>query len=330
MSGTQIKQDRQIITVAGVNKYEILVTCTLAGTLPDRNIFLLQLTQAADPKDDTLMRVCDVADFTTYISNRDTARTNGETYWRSSELKLQFDKIDTANEAYKEVISRVNSLVTNQDIYADEFETPADGEYTNFPVADPSTSAALKETYVAAKASTEEAEAERDTKQSECTDEYQNALDCSTVRYQDAEEDRDAILVYEGQLSGLQNSYTSVQTTIQSYVSSLRSTVQGSGATAAEKQAAENDLIAVEAVLTQLSTYNNTLTSAVSLVSSHRATLQARVSTLATEVNTYTSQLNTCNQELAKLQAAVDAAKIAENEALAAVLVVCPDYDPNS
>ena len=328
MAGTQIRQDRQIVAVAGVNKYEILVTCTLAGTLPDTGIFLLQLTQSDDPKDDTLVRVCDVTDFDTYLSDRNTARTNDATYWRSAELRLQYDDADTANAAYKEIISRINALVSNQDVHIEEFETPAEGEYTNFPVADPSDSAALVAVYEDAKTARETAEVARDAKQVECANEYQKDLEVTQERHLEAQTDLESVLEFEGQFSGLQNAYISIVANIQNYVSSIRVIVQGSSATATEKQRVENDLIAVEAILTQMTAHNTTYAQALTLVSTFRGTLQARVSTLATQINTLTVQLNQCNVALAQLQSAVDAARAVENEALTNVVAICPDFTP--
>jgi hypothetical protein len=328
MAGTQIRADRSTIVVDGSNKYQIIATCLLKGTLPDTGIFLLRIEQATDPKNDTLQRIIAIGDTVTHGTDRDAAVAAGATAWRSAQVTLIYDDIQTANSAWVELSARINKLVTDVDTYLGEFETFDDGELVVFPTTDQVTKDKLIADFLATAEDITTAEEARDAEQEECND-LQAEITVLDERIVEARADLDLYLTISGQLGAYTTILASVQGTLAAQENAAQFAVQSSSATAGEKTIIDSYFVTMAGQLTTFNTTNSALNGLQSgQVGTAVSTLQSRVSTLTTTRNTRASELNRCNAETQALQAALDRARAARDAALAAVRAVCPDYVP--
>lgn len=328
MAGTQTTSVRSTTVINGSNQYEIVTTCNVAGTLPDRGIFLLAINEVEDPKDDTLERVIEVADISEYLTDRDDAITAGQGFWRSASVTLRFSDIETANAAWKELESRISTLVDQVDAFNDEFETSGTGDVTVYPTVDLSEITARKDAYTATLEPITEAEEARDEKQLECT---QLETDLATVedRLQEAEADLAIYLQVQASTTTVSGALPTISTNIANASAQARTLVTASGASASEISDINAQLSLIDNNVDSLNTQSAALTAVVTgTIASTVSTLQARVSSLTSERNSIRTQLNECSVEIAELQAAVTAARTARDDALAAVIEVCPDFTP--
>jgi DNA repair exonuclease SbcCD ATPase subunit len=327
MAGTQVIQHRKPLRIEGTNQYEITAICEVAGGLPDTGIFLLDINQVFDPKNDTLVRVADVGDFSEYKISRQQAIDAGESRWRSSSFTVRYDSIETANEAWKVLSSRVNNLVRRYDDFSAEFETITTGDVTIYPTIDPSTVQKLKDAYQSTLDPVGEAENARDDHIRECTQKEKD-LESIEERLQQARADLEKAVEVQTSLGAINPILGNVQSTIAAANNTIRAVNNSSDADDSFKTSIEGEVRIIEAQLIVFSGENANLTSlyggaVAALVSS----LQARVTDLTSQKNQLLSQLNKCNIQTAKLEAAVDAAREARDAALADVLEVCPDFE---
>jgi hypothetical protein len=296
--------------------------------LPDTGIFLLSIVTEADPKDDTLVRVIDVADISEFNTDRDAAIAAGETSWRAGSLILQFDDIETANAAWKELESRISTLVDQIDAFNDEFETTGAGDVTVYPTVDLSEKNALIGAFEATEAPITDAEDARDAKQLECT-QLDSDLAVVVERLQEAEVDLALYLRIQAEVGNVNTSLPAISAAIAAANNQARVEVGLSAASAVEQSSINVQFTAIEAQITsfnvQTSALNTTQTGPISTAVS---TLQNRVTSLVTQRSTLSTQALACNSDIAALQAVVDAARTARETALAEVIAVCPEFTP--
>lgn len=328
MAGTQIIQHRRTITVEGTNLFEISAICRVAGDLPDTGVFLLNIDQVNDPKNDTLVRIVTVGDFSEYKTSRSKAIDAGDSRWRSSSFTLQYDDIETANEAWKELSSRVNALVKQYDDFSEEFETNSEGQVTVYPAVDQGTVNQLKDAYKATLEPLEEAKKERDEHIQECS-EKEKKLETTEERLQEAREDLETASSIQSSLSASTPVLSSSHSGIHAAKDAIRSTNSSSDASDTDQDSIESEIRNIEAQLVSFNTENGNLSSLLGgSVSSLVSSLQSRVSSLASEKNKLLSELNKCHLKSSKLEAKVDAAREARDAALASVREACPDFTP--
>jgi chromosome segregation ATPase len=330
MAGTQIRFQRSTVVVSGTNTYEIIATCIIAGTLPDTNIFLLDIITVDDPKDDTLVRVVQVADTVEFVTDRDDAITAGDTMWRSPAVTLRFDDIETANAAAKELSSRVNTLVETVDTYNEEFETIGTGEVTTYPIVDPSLLTALTEDYTNSLQPVTDAETARDEQQETCTQLNADLLVIED-RLEEAQGDLALYQSIQAKLTGSASIISSVDSALGPLVTATRNKVTLSAATPTEKTEIEVELQNMDA---QLVTNGLEITNLENLntneVATTVATLQTRASTLSGDRNAKILEISQCSAAVASLQGELDAARATRDAALAAVVEVCPEFVPTT
>jgi len=330
MAGTIVTMNRTTLVVSGTNKYQIMATCGVKGTLPDTAIFLMRIQTRTDPRDDTLIRVVAIADTVVANTDRDLVIAAGGTEWRSTSVLLQYDDIETANAAWKELSARINALVSAMDTYLTEFTTTVRNETIVYPTTDTTTVTALTNAYLSSRSAVTTAESARDTEQAECTS-LQAEINAVTARLNDAVSDLDRAGQVQGQVSVYTTAYSSVRGSLAASVTTLRGLNAISSATVPEKTDIEAQLVAEDAQLAAFAGTNAALNGTLSgLISSTTSILQTRVSTLTSERANLLTQYNNCTAATARLQAAVDAARATRDAALADVRAVCPDYVPPS
>lgn len=319
---------RSPTVVEGTNEYKITASCIEAGTLADKSIFVLTIVNVDDPKDDTLARVSQAADFDEIKADRDAAIAAGEPRFRSPEVILTYTDLETANAAQKELKSRITTLVNNYDDYLDEFSTGAVGEVVTYPTVDESVKNQLIADYEATAKPITDAEDERDDKQDECNL-LQTKLEIAQERLTEAESDLNTVTDILSTLTSSTSTLVTLQSDLDSDKSSIRTFNSTSGASSSEKADIEAELTSMDSLLNQFKTENTALDSLESgALTTLQSVLQARVASLTSIVNSRQLELNKCNREVSELQAKVDRARAAQDEALAAVREVCPDYTP--
>lgn len=329
MPGTQVTQIRRPSTSGNITTYNLTATCVVAGTLPDVGIFVMQVVQAGDPKNDAFTRVCEVVDFTELGTNREAAISSNVLYYRVAPLNLSYADIETANAAWKELSDRINTLVSTYDQYIDEFLTPDAGNTTTYPTADEGKKAALIAAYEASGAAVAAAEEARDDENVRCE---QRRTDLVNLQARLTEAQADVLV-----LGPVANALTALMPTLEGLpplwvaeIGTVRTVNSSSSASAGDKNAIEGQMVNMSAQASTLATIANAMETSVQIpVGVYYATLQNRVVTLTAEINALQLQVNQCALEMAALQAAVDQARVQQNEALAAVRAVCPDYVPS-
>lgn len=328
MSGTLVKQIRQPAGAPGAVKWRVTFQCTAAGTLPDTSIFLFQVVQDSDPKNDTLARVCEIDDFTTYSTGRSASITANTRLYRYDTVTLYFDDVATADGAWKELSTRVNTLVKNYDVVLDSFLTAEDGTVFSYPTVDTSTQEELIATYESTLPLVEEAQAARDVDARECVA-LQLELNMLRTQLTQAQSDLAIVSPVAGVLVALTASYPALTATIGSAKSAIRVVNNGSAASTPDKTSIETQLVVIESAIATLNADNAALVSQVQTpIATLAGDLQTRVTDLTQQVNAKQQEVNECRTTLAELEAALDTARAQRDAALAAVRAVCPDYTP--
>lgn len=328
MSGTLVNQTRLPFGTPGALKWRITFQCTFAGTLPDKAIFLFQVVQDADPKNDTLDRVCEIDDFTTYGTDRSASITSGKRLYRGDTVSIYYDDVATADGAWKELSTRVNTLVKNYDVVLDSFLTGDDGTVVAYPTVDTSTQDELIATYQSTLPLVTAAEEARDADAREC-EAKKLELTMLTTQLTQAQADLAVVAPVVGVLTALGASYPALTATISAAKGAIRGVNNGSSASAPDKATIETQLVVLESVIATLNADNSALVSQVQTpIAALYGDLQTRVTDLTQQVSGKQQEVGECVLSLQELQAAVDTARAQRDAALAAVRAVCPDYTP--
>ncbi len=331
MPGTKVQSARAPIVVGGVGKYEIVATCVAPGSLPDTGIFLLSIVEPSGPKSDLLVRVISLGDPATYSNNRDTAIAIGDTQWRSAEVRLQFTDLDTANAAQKELSQRVNTLVTNFDTANSEFTVV--NELMTYPTGDATAQTGAKNNYIASRTATATATTARDAEAIVCNT---TETELTTIQTNLSYANSDYLILSnaQAQLLVLNAQYPTYVTSINTAVVTAAAQVNASGASTPEKTTITSTLSSIQLQLQVMTQSNTSLNSAITGVTNSTGALlgvlQARIASLTADETSKNLELRQCRAALTKAQGALDAAQSTENAALAAVRVLCPDFDPNA
>jgi hypothetical protein len=332
MPGTRIQSTRTPVVIDNVGKYEILTTCVLPGSLPDTGIFLLSIVDVTGPKSDLLVRVIELGDTTVYQNNRDQAVAAGDTQWRSAEVRLVYDDIETANAAQKELGQRINNLVVNFDTVNNEFTVT--NKIIIYPVTvDTTTQTEAKNEYVVARDAATAAEEARDAHVLECT-EIENEVNLITVRLTDAASDLAILSAAQSSLLITNGAYPLRTINFSIYATNISNVNTTSSATQSQKNSITAHVTGIQTEATVMTGLNSTLSTAITGPSNSTATLlgilQSRVTTLTADKSAKQTELYQCNIALTKSQAALTSAREAEDAALAAAREVCPDFNPTT
>ena len=273
MAGTQVKVTRDINVSAEADKrYRIQATCVVAGDLTDTSIFLLDINNVDDPKDDTLNRVIDIADVDESLNDRDAAIAAGDATWRSPSLTLLFADIETALAAWHEFSSRINKLVELVDDYNTDFATPGTGEVVVYPTADTSAKNELIAAYEATAEPLADATTARDEKALECT-QLETDLDTVQARLIEAEADASAYSDLFAQSTVLNGAYPGIYNSINVDNASIRSNSTTSDATEIQKDTIESFNLSIDSQLVAFTAQNtalDALNSSINGISSKR------------------------------------------------------------
>ncbi len=326
MPGTKVNTIRRTTFVDGAYVYKITATCIDRGTLPDLNIFLLQITDEGDPKDDPFVRVCELGDFTVYSAARARALAALQTYWRTDTVNFQFEDVETANAAWQELSARINTLVEADDLYDDQFATAEAGAVITYPTVALGIVDTLKEAYEVKKAAVVAAQSAYDIRAASCGG-HEAKLTTNAQAYAQAEADLKAMLAVQATLNAGHAIYQSVQASLWASCQYIRSLNAASDATDVQQDGIDGQLDLQQALLNQMAAQNAATATALSGgLAACVARLQATITSLTQDKTGILQQLNQCTAETTRLNAQLTVAKEQRDQALQAVIVVCPDF----
>ena len=327
-----VQQRRPITLVDGTQKFEITTYIVDNGDLPFKDLFVLSISDTGDPKDDVLARIAtpfdlrqtdptspkyvkvsssdmisippdvfariaNVDELTGLLRDRTAAVRNGRTEYLSSVMTVVYDTITTADAAYKQILSRLSTLVDEWRAAFTPFATSPTQLYV-LPTPGVAVEDERKAAYVTARDSRIAAEATRDAAQTAAA---ACATDCASDKaiYDFLVADVAFLSTARTIVVGLQDASippgTPLTTTVKDFVLQQ-------GAFAADARS-------YQALLTAKTTARDEYAARVIACAANGARLAAAV---------------------LDAQRTVDSARTAERDALARVYEVCPTFDPAS
>lgn len=315
-------QTRHVELIAGGDQAFVIENemkaAAIPSELPHVSVFLVNVVDVFDPKQDTLARVATIADLTQVPIGRDAgiAAPGGDgIQFLSAEWTATYPTLETALDAAQAFRDRVNKLVVDWQTFRTQFNAPSPtpAVYT-FPTADTSPKTALINAYKVAK-----------------QDRYQKQLakDAADATLAAAQTDSAYKQGLVDEIALIASGAVTNQTEM-SQVTGFFSTLQAAGTTFAGANPSGTGIAAFQAALTLAASQG---ASAVAFVAD-AGTLLALTTTYQSarqgEAVTASSVVTTATIDQISKTQALTAAIALETAALTAVLVVCPDFDKHS
>lgn len=316
------EQERHVELVAGANEAFLITTrivsASIPADLPHLNVFVVNVVDVDDPKQDTLARIGGIADLTTIPIGRDagiaTPGPDGMQYLSAS-WTSNFDSLEVGLDGAQAFRDRLNALVVAWQSFTANFNAPdpTPAVYV-IPAVDTSQKTVLIAAYKTAK-----------------QDRYQKQLtkveaDAVLLRAQtDLTYKQGLVSSFATTLSGGTMNVTEMST-----MSGYFTTLKAAGDTFAAENPAGVGIATFQAALntaavqvTQVSAFLADATALALAISSYNTARQGEVVTAQGALATVTTDQATKAQQLISAQAL-------EATTLAAVLAVCPDFDKHS
>lgn len=318
----QFQQTRSVQLVPGAAEMFVIQNFMLSATapteLPHLNIFVIAVADPNDATLDTFARVAGIADLSLLPIGRDAGVAapgpNGSEFL-SRAATVSYSDIQTANTAATTFVNRVSALISSWITFESEFYAPVPSPATyTLPTVDPSQSQALINAYAAAK--------QAGYVQQQTSTAANAALTAAQSDY-----------TYKSNLlpgvATFVTSTTQVQTEFNTTVTqfgTLRTAGQTFYAVNTGGTGATTFLTALTNALAQQGAMPGYLTDATTAVTNATAYQTARMNDLTASATALTAAQNT---QITQAQA-LTAANALTAAALAAVLAVCPDFDPTT
>lgn len=315
-----LEQERHVEIVSGAAERFVItsrmVSATIPAQLPHLNIFVLTVVDRSDATDDTFARVARVSDLSLLPIGRDSALvTTGE--YLANSVTLSYTTLNDGLLAATALKDRVNKLIQDWIAFSADFSSPdpSPTQYT-LPVGDPSQKTALITAYKVAKQSR-----------------YQKSLDKTA-----ADAALTAALADFTYKQGLISDVTGLADATVSNESAFTSaaaayvTLSDAGTVfiAAASCASTPDKTTFQAALTVAASTATLLANNVADAGSlTTAAASFKTDRIADRDAASTAITSTTANQLLKAQT-LTSALATEASALAAVLVVCPDFDSSS
>jgi hypothetical protein len=338
---TVATQLRTSTVAANVAQYVIEKAITDRGDLPDRALFLLEIIDVSDPKEDTLARVCTVADLETYKTDRAAAIRAGENYFRAITVTKQYARVGDAILAKDFLSEQVNTVVTEYSTYINAFKAdPA--EIFNYPMAGAGVLGPAVAAYTAKAAEAAAQTVIVGQLQVTCattTAEYVAAL--STLS--DAQATLDVLALSNGAYTALTASCGTLQTASNSLLSRVQGSIDVWTAERANMALPEQgyvdtwlldptgllpqEAVAYRAQRNQFDTQVNSA-NALGVLSAAVADQTTRVGTAQTDVDTLLAAKESCTLSVATAQQVLNALNTEAARLLTVVQDLCPTFTP--
>lgn len=338
MLDTLVQMDRTTILLPdGSSVYQISTAVTNKGELPHANIFVFQILDTMDTTRDTFVRVGNPYDLENIPTTRVAAIAAGQEYFLSSTMLRRYADLNTAVQAKDAVRSRIDNSVNAWYTYKTSFEATA--EVTTHPTAEAAYEQQLSDAYVDARDARLDAE---------------TAVVTANTTLEDAQDDAAAAtalqVIYEDAYKFAEQSHGIYWTQYYGAATTFIATHMAARFTAFKGDYTSLSLNVYKSSGVYGDGYDTWLThlqdmeanlSTMSTASGNGSRLDGTFGQFHTQVTDYyTSQqgvISTANVAVAsavtakkEAEASLAAAQTAEDAALAAVLAVCPTFDPAS
>jgi hypothetical protein len=162
-----------------IAQYQIEMSVTDRGEVPDEGFFVMRIVNVDDPKQDELERVAGVGDLYEWSLDRPTALLSGQDFYRTSAVTKFYPDIEDAVTAKDFLAEQANKLVDDYILYDTQFRASPTPETFQFPTADVGVLTPLIEDYVAKTAEVDAQQVLVTAKTAECAlldTDYQVAL----------------------------------------------------------------------------------------------------------------------------------------------------------
>ena len=304
MPSTEISQYRsQMVLPSGEQIYRIITVVVDKGDLPNLEIFVTEIADALDPTSDRFVRIATPFDLSNLTTSRVTAVANDYTHFLSASAVNDFGSLEAGIKATTELKGRINNLVTTWLLYTGEFLTSPAAVYF-FPSADETYIKLVKDAYVSARAARISAE---------------SALSAWTTAVIDAEESIDDL-----------NSLLSFLTQLREGCNSLLHAGTGHWIRLQADMVVAYDYLSPPGYTPPPNySFVSPRTGEVDTVLVANCNLiHGQYSTTVTALSAAQTTLNNAQKEKNKAVADLTTAQETEDAALAAVIDVCPSFDP--
>lgn len=295
-----------------------MLSATIPAELPHLNIFVIAVADVSDPTQDTLARVAMISDLSLLPIGRDAGIAapgpNGIEFLSQASTSSYSD-LDTANTAATAFQDRVNALITDWVTFQSEFTAPVPmpAQYT-FPSVDPSQLQALINMYAAAK--------QAGYTQLQVSTSATTALTAAQTDYTYKQSLLPGVATIltaatkvQGELGVVVTQFGTLLTAGNVFYAA------NSGGTGASTFAAALALSAAQQAA--MPGYNADASTMIAGISGYQTARQTDVATSATMLASAQSNQITQAQALTSANATTASA-------LAAVIAVCPDFDPTT
>lgn len=316
------KQTRDVELVAGGDQSFVIINemsaAAIPAELPHLSVFVVNVVDEFDPKQDTLARVATLADLTSIPQGRDLGIASpgpDGIQFLSATWIASYATLETALDAAQAFRDRVNALIVDWVSFRTNFNAPSPtpAVYT-FPAADTSPKTTLINAYKAAK-----------------QDRYQKQIAKTTADATVSAAQAD--LTYkQGLVNGI-GTIASGATVNQSEMSALAgylSTLQAAGTTFAGTNPSGVGLAAFQSALTLAASQSANGVAYVADATTLLATITTYQSTRQGEVTTAAAAVTAATIDQGSKAQALTAALAVEAAALTAVLAACPDFNKHS
>jgi hypothetical protein len=330
------EQERHVELVPYADESFVITSRMVSAIIPDQlphlNVFVLTVSNVLDPTQDTLARVANLADLSLIPIGRDPGIAapglNGIEYLADSSTN-RYDTLETANDAAKAFQDRVNALITDWISFRTNFNAPdPTPAYYTFPTVDPSQKTALINAYAAAK---QAGYTQLQTK---------NAADAALLAAQADYTYKSSLVLGATTLvtntTLVKNEFT---TTVTQYGTQLTAfmALYTAGSTFASANPGGVGIAAFNAALAAANAAIGTATAQQSAMPGYLTDAQTALTNATNyqvarqnDLTTSSTALGTAQGNQITQAQLLTAANATTAAALAAVYVVCPDFDPTS
>lgn len=340
---TLITQECIPVTLDDGMKYQITTTVTDAGELPDVFLFVHDIVETSDPKQDVFVRVGNPYDLENVVVGREAALAAGLTRYRTNMFLARYTDLELAVQAKQAISQRIDTAVNTWYTYKEEFRetpplTPTDHPTTDEEYLQTLTNA-YKDTIAARQAAETDAlaaaEAVKDAEAAAAA-----AASLVQVYKKETEFCQTARVTYWNGTPGVKSGVSALSSASQTFFNAIKAVYNSySGYTyPAHPGAGEffdmwSALSAMETALTGTNGWSTSEPYVAQLDAAFNTFCSGASTGYATAVaDKNVKDLAVANAQTAKekADASVATAQANEDAALAAIKAVCPTFDPSS
>jgi hypothetical protein len=347
MESTTIEQDRQEIMLPdGTKKYRIRTAVVEKGELPQVQIFVFEIGDPNDIVTDTFIQVGSPYDLETYKTDRALAVTAGDTHYLAGEFTRDFDGLEIAKQAKDAIYSRIDSLTRTWYDYLNDFRGVDD--LSSHPSVSPEFEQQLIDSYADAKAARVQADSDLEDATEDVTQAEADVVTAQATVDVRKEETEFCTVAKDGYWTTFSADSDTFETASKTFFDGMIASYNAWMTAAGDpNQWPDPPSTTGGSTTIRLAMYNAMDAYDPTFIA-YKSSKSVNAAGLTSEFNTFCPNASTAyaaavNDKVAKdnlvaeavtaetvAEADLAAAQAAEAAALAAVVAVCPDFDPTS